>query len=120
MYVKVHLIMSLDETLRRIERQLERMEAEIQELKSQMLEETKAEDRRLVALPDHLRKTALGLLKVGQGTADDVSRYTHRARAVESGYLNQLERQGLVQSRRIGRRKVFSLHGKLKEKPLAP
>jgi hypothetical protein len=109
--------MSLEETLRRIERKLERIAAEINDLKAQMLEGMKTDDRRLVSLPDHLRKTAIGLGRVGQGTADDVSRYTSRARAVESGYLNQLERQGFVRSRRVGRRKIFSLQENGREEP---
>jgi DNA-binding transcriptional ArsR family regulator len=101
--------MRLEETLRRIERKLEKIEAELTELKAQTAKGMVANDRQLISLPDHLRKTALGLRRVGEGSAVDVSRCTNRARAVESNYLNQLERQGLVRSRRVGRRKIFSL-----------
>ena len=108
--------MSLEETLRRIEKKLEKIEAEINKMRHQMFEGIKVNEKPLLSLPDHLRKTAIGLIKVGQGTASDVSRITNRARAVESGYLNQLEREGLVKSFRKGRRKIFSLEENLREK----
>ena len=44
----------------------------------------------LLSLPDHLRKTAVSLCKLEKATADEVAEQTKRARAVESGYLNQL------------------------------
>ncbi len=44
----------------------------------------------LLSLPDHLRKTAVSLCKLEKATADEISKQTKRARAVESGYLNQL------------------------------
>jgi DNA-binding transcriptional ArsR family regulator len=106
---EVQMDMPLEEKMRRIERKLEKIEADINEMRSWMLESTKLNDRPLFSLPSHLRKTAIGLMKVGLGTASDVSKLTGRARAVESGYLNQLERQGFVRSFRDGRRKIFSL-----------
>lgn len=114
--VKVNMNMSLEETLRRIEKKLAKIEAEIKEMRHRMLEGMKVNERPLISLPDHLRKTVMGLLKAGQGTASDVSRYTDRARAVESGYLNQLEREGFVRSFRDGRRKVFLLEEGLRDK----
>jgi DNA-binding transcriptional ArsR family regulator len=101
--------MSFEETLRRIERKLEKIESEVGEIRQRMILSSLPEQRSLVLLPDHLRKTALELLKIGQGTASDVGRFTKRTRAVESGYLNQLERQGYVTSFRRGRHKVFSV-----------
>lgn len=103
------IVMSLEETLRRIERKLEAIEAEMREMKQWIIRNNLTETS-LIELPDHLRKTAMGLLKIRQGTAGEVSKYTKRTRAVESGYLNQLERQGLVTSSKEGRRKVFALH----------
>ncbi len=50
----------------------------------------------LLKLPDHLRKTMLALAKLIEGRADEVSQLTGRARAIESGYLNQLVRLGYV------------------------
>jgi hypothetical protein len=101
--------MSFEETLRRIERKLEKIESEVSEIRQHMIVNNSPNSRSLVLLPDHLRKTALGLRKIGEGTASDVGRLTHRTRAVESGYLNQLERQGYVISFRRGRHKVFSV-----------
>ena len=61
----------------------------------------------LLSLPDHLRKTAVTLCKVGQATADEVAEQTKRARAVESGYLNQLVLMGYVKKERRGRKAYF-------------
>ena len=50
----------------------------------------------LLELPDHLRKTAVALSKLGEARAQDVAEITGRERAVESSYLNQLARLGYV------------------------
>jgi hypothetical protein len=63
----------------------------------------------LLALPDHLRKTATVTSKLGRATADEISENTDRARAVESGYLNQLVRMGYLKKEREGRRVLFSV-----------
>lgn len=62
----------------------------------------------LLSLPDHLRKTATVVSSIGRGTAEEISKRTTRARAVESGYLNQLVRMGYLNKKRIGRNVVFS------------
>ena len=56
----------------------------------------------LLSLPDHLRKTALALGRLGEARAEDVAKETGRERAVESSYLNQLVRLGYVKKRRRG------------------
>lgn len=61
----------------------------------------------LLSLPDHLRKSALGLATLGEGTATDLSKETGRVRAVESDYLNQLVSMGLVKKKRKGRDVYF-------------
>jgi len=61
----------------------------------------------LLSLPDHLRKTAVTLCKLEEATADEVSKQTKRARAVESGYLNQLVVMGYVKKERRGRKAYF-------------
>jgi len=61
----------------------------------------------LLSLPDHLRKTAVSLCKLEKATADEVSKQTKRARAVESGYLNQLVIMGYLKKERQGRRAYF-------------
>jgi response regulator of citrate/malate metabolism len=61
----------------------------------------------LLSLPDHLRKTAVTLCKLEEATADEVSEQTKRARAVESGYLNQLVVMGYLKKERRGRKAYF-------------
>ena len=61
----------------------------------------------LLSLPDHLRKTAVSLCKLEEATADQVSEQTKRARAVESGYLNQLVIMGYMKKERRGRKAYF-------------
>jgi len=61
----------------------------------------------LLSLPDHLRKTAVTLCKLDHATADQVAEQTKRARAVESGYLNQLVLMGYVKKERRGRKAYF-------------
>lgn len=61
----------------------------------------------LLALPDHLRKTAVTLCKLEHATANLVAEQTKRARAVESGYLNQLVLMGYVKKERRGRKAYF-------------
>ena len=61
----------------------------------------------LLSLPDHLRKTAVSLCKLEKATANEVSGQTKRARAVESGYLNQLVIMGYLKKERQGRKAYF-------------
>mgnify|MGYP001077527535 CR=1 FL=1 len=61
----------------------------------------------LLSLPDHLRKTAVAVSKVGKATASDVAKETRRARAVESNYLNQLVVMGHMKRERKGRKVLF-------------
>ena len=61
----------------------------------------------LLSLPDHLRKTAVTICRLGNATADQVAEQTKRARAVESGYLNQLVLMGYLKKERRGRKAYF-------------
>jgi predicted transcriptional regulator len=61
----------------------------------------------LLSLPDHLRKSAMGLATLGEATATDLSQETGRVRAVESDYLNQLVSMGLIKKKRKGRDVYF-------------
>ncbi len=61
----------------------------------------------LLSLPDHLRKTAVSLCKLEKATAEEIADQTKRARAVESGYLNQLVIMGYLKKERQGRRAYF-------------
>jgi len=61
----------------------------------------------LLSMPDHLRKTAMTVCRLGRATADEVAQQTHRARAVESAYLNQLVIMGYMKKERKGRKAYF-------------
>jgi hypothetical protein len=61
----------------------------------------------LLSLPDHLRKTAMTVCRLGRATAEEIAEQTHRARAVESSYLNQLVIMGYLKKERKGRKAYF-------------
>ena len=61
----------------------------------------------LLSLPDHLRKTAMILNRLSEATASQVSRESGRARAIESGYLNQLVIMNYIRKKRRGRNVYF-------------
>jgi hypothetical protein len=61
----------------------------------------------LLSMPDHLRKTAMTLCRLGRATAEEIAEQTHRARAVESAYLNQLVIMGHLKKERQGRKAYF-------------
>jgi len=61
----------------------------------------------LLSMPDHLRKTAMAACRLGRATADEIAEQTHRARAVESAYLNQLVIMGHLKKERKGRKAYF-------------
>ena len=66
----------------------------------------------LMNLPDHLRLTFRTLVSQGQGTASSLAIETHRVRAVESNYLNQLKALGYLKRERRGRSVYFSINPK--------
>jgi hypothetical protein len=61
----------------------------------------------LLSMPDHLRKTAMAICRCGRATAEEIAVQTHRARAVESAYLNQLVIMGYLKKERKGRKAYF-------------
>jgi len=63
----------------------------------------------LLSFPDHLRKSAMTIMRLGKAMAEDVAKETGRARAIESAYLNQLARMGYVKKERESRRVYFSI-----------
>ena len=62
-------------------------------------------------LPDHLRKTIETLVADydGWACASEIAEKTKRARAVESGYLNQLVLLGYLLKSRKGRKAYFTV-----------
>jgi len=113
----------LRETLERIHRSIEQLNRKLDLL----LEETRTNPNpesgaekalfdgfdviTLLSLPDHLRKTAMVLCHLREASAEDVSKETKRARAVESDYLNQLVTQGYLRKRRSGHKVFFYIKG---------
>jgi hypothetical protein len=61
----------------------------------------------LLSLPGSLRRTVMACYKLGEASADDLSRETERLRAVESACANQLVRMGFLSKRREGRKVYF-------------
>ncbi len=69
----------------------------------------------LLSLPDHLRTTATTLFEIGPATAEEIAKITHKERAVESNYLNQLVRMNHVKKYREGRKVYFRINESLKK-----
>jgi hypothetical protein len=65
----------------------------------------------LLSLSAHLIKTYFTLESQGSATATQVSNLTHKARAVESSYLNQLATMGYVSKSRKSRIVLFTIKG---------
>ena len=72
-----------------------------------MLPDASLDVMTLLSMPDHLRKTAMTICRVGRATAEEISEQTTRARAVESAYLNQLVIMGYIKKERKGRKAYF-------------
>ncbi|MEM3623528.1 MAG: transcriptional regulator [Candidatus Bathyarchaeia archaeon] len=74
---------------------------------AQLLPEAPLDVMTLLSMPDHLRKTAMTVCRLGRATAEEIAQQTHRARAVESAYLNQLVIMGYLKKERKGRKAYF-------------
>jgi DNA-binding MarR family transcriptional regulator len=61
----------------------------------------------LLTFPDHLRKSAMTIFKLGRASAKEIAKETGRARAIESAYLNQLARMGYLKKEKTRGRRVF-------------
>lgn len=62
----------------------------------------------LLLIPDHLRKTLCTICSLGgKATAEDIAQRTHRARAVESNYGNQLVLMKHLRKERKNRKTYF-------------
>jgi hypothetical protein len=106
------------ERLERIERKIDVLARGIREkYPTKKVEEIKELDNSLdimtlLSLPDHLRKSAMAIIKMGDAMAEDVAKETERSRAVESAYLNQLVRMGYLRRKRMGKRVYFLVEAK--------
>jgi hypothetical protein len=102
----------LDKIRESLEKLNEKMEIMIELQKTgrkdlQLLPDAPLDVMTLLSMPDHLRKTAMTVCRLGRATAEEVAEQTHRARAVESGYLNQLVIMGHLKKERKGRKAYF-------------
>jgi len=105
----LQVLEKIRENLERLNEKMEIM-IELQKRGSrdvQPLPEAPLDVMTLLSMPDHLRKTAMTLCRLGQATAEDVAEQTRRARAVESAYLNQLVVMGHLKKERRGRKAYF-------------
>lgn len=96
---------NLEKLNEKIEIMIELQKHEKREL--QPLPEAPLDVMTLLSMPDHLRKTAITVCRLGRATADEVAQQTRRARAVESAYLNQLVIMGYMKKERKGRKAYF-------------
>jgi uncharacterized protein (DUF1015 family) len=106
----LHVLEKIRENLEKLNEKMEIMiELQKHERKElqQPLADTPLDVMTLLSMPDHLRKTAMTLCRLGRATADEISQQTHRARAVESAYLNQLVIMGYLKKTRDGRKAYF-------------
>jgi uncharacterized protein (DUF1015 family) len=106
-------LMVLEKIRENLERLNEKMEIMIELQKhgrkdiQQPLADAPLDVMTLLSMPDHLRKTAMTLCRMGRATADEIAQQTKRARAVESAYLNQLVIMGYLKKERNGRKAYF-------------
>jgi len=73
----------------------------------ELLQDAPLDVMTLLSMPDHLRKTAMAVCRLGRATAEEIAEQTRRARAVESAYLNQLVVMGYLKKERKGRKAYF-------------
>ena len=106
----LQILERIKENLEKLNEKMEVMiELQKHDTKSVMqpLTETPLDVMTLLSMPDHLRKTAMTVCRLGRATADEIAQQTHRARAVESAYLNQLVIMGHLKKQRDGRKAYF-------------
>lgn len=112
----LHVLERIRENLEKLNEKMEVM-IELQKhgrKDAQILPETPLDVMTLLSMPDHLRKTAMTVCRLGRATADEIAQQTHRARAVESAYLNQLVIMGHLKKERMGRKAYFYVDREVK------
>lgn len=113
----LHVLEKIRENLERLN---EKMEVMIELQKHghkdiQPLPDAPLDVMTLLSMPDHLRKTAMTVCRLGRATAEEIAEQTRRARAVESAYLNQLVVMGHLKKERVGRKAYFYVERESKE-----
>jgi hypothetical protein len=107
--------------LRLIIKELRDLQFKVMNYLSQPVLLTAERKKLLMTVPSFLLKSYFALETLKEGTATQVSRMTGRCRSVESAYLNELTRMGLVRKEtrgqvpRRGRVVVFKIVGQDQE-----
>ena len=105
----LQILKKINENLEKLNQKIEIM-IELQKhgtKEFQFISENPLDVMTLLSMPDHIRKTAMTVCKIGRATAEDIAQQTRRARAVESAYLNQLVIMGHLKKERQGRKAYF-------------
>lgn len=105
----LHILEKIRENLERLNEKMEVM-IELQKHGKKdvpHLPEAPLDVMTLLSMPDHLRKTAMTVCRLGRATAEEIAQQTRRARAVESAYMNQLVIMGYLKKERKGRKAYF-------------
>ena len=111
--VLIKILDKMNKNLEEINVKLEKLNLIISKEALEQASDKKKEDfpaldvMTLLSLPDHLRKTAMILSRLGKATADQISKESGRVRALESAYLNQLVAMGYIKKMRKGRDVYF-------------
>jgi hypothetical protein len=98
--VRRSILESIFKEMITIRQRLDEIERNYSKLQSQPVDLQQSE---LINLPDHLRKSFVIVASKGECDASVVSNLTGRCRAIESNYLNQLERMGWLSKRRVSK-----------------
>ncbi len=101
---EIEILKDIRDAILRIERKLKEIENSLQ--KNDGMKEI-SNPLELLELPDNLRITAMAMLKIKEGTAEDVSKITGRSRPIESHYLSSLVRLGFLKKKRVGRKVIY-------------
>jgi hypothetical protein len=102
---RTSIINQIFKEMRNMSNRLEDIENSFKNKKVQPL---KLDNLELLALPDHLRSTYMTVASKGESNAASVSNKTGRTRAIESTYLNKLNRMGWLSKRRDSKTIYFS------------
>ncbi len=100
----------IEERLKRIEERLKRLERLVlrdERIPASVSATASMNVSELLSLPDSLRKTMMAIQDLKEAPAREVAEKSGRTRSVETIYLNQLVRMGLLTRERKGRKIYF-------------
>ena len=102
-------IRKLEEAIQHLRERVEQLENKQTQRSGTDYELTKQEidEIDLMNLPTSLRRTMIAVVKLKEGTPEEVSELTKRTRGLENLYLNHLEMLGYVEKSKKGRRVYY-------------